>query len=43
MGHEILTVMYSGRLGDRYSGLGAQKTLFKFSFFSCTVSEQKIR
>ena len=27
-------VTYSGRLVDRYTSLGAQKTLFRFSFFS---------
>ena len=36
--------MYPGRLGDRYTGLGAQtlapqKTLFKSSFFSCTSTK----
>ena len=32
---KILAKTYSGCLGDQYRGLGTQRTLFKFSFFSC--------
>ena len=35
-------MMFPGRLGGRYTaGLGAQKILFKFSFFSCISSKNQ--
>ena len=32
-------VMFSGGLGDKYYVFGAQKTIFKFSFFSCILTK----
>ena len=36
-----MSVTYSGRLGDRYTGLRAQKTLFRFSFLRCISTKKK--
>ena len=37
------SVTYSGRLGDQYTILGAQKTLFKFSLFSCISTKNTLK
>ena len=31
--------MFSGGLGDKYYVFSAQKTIFKFSFFSCSLTK----
>ena len=35
-------VTHPGCFGDRYTGLGAQKTLFKFSFFQLCVIKKYV-